>query len=270
VKFYTIDEINDHRFYQLPKNLFFNKCYRNVLSSHAKVVYAFLLDRMELSRKNGWVTGDGVIYLMYRKSTLAEEIGVSERTVYSAFSQLEGCQLIWQERLGLNKPNKIYIAKIEPSFRMPINYCAEHCKAGSEESAGQDMKICNTSDTEVSETENNNKGGQQPTSVRDKTYTFPTFLSLDTDVAHAVQYYLHKYQGHRRDAHPRLKRHQWERVVTTLAEACLPSNSWREIIDCHFSHDYGECDYNILHFVDRNVLKYRGFDCGFTEFREWG
>ena len=263
MKFYTIDEVNDHRYYKLPKNLFFNKCYRNVLSSHAKIIYAFLLDRMELSRKNNWTTSDGVIYLMYKKSKLAEETGVSERTIYTSFNQLEDCQLIWQERLGLNKPNKIYIAKIEPSLRMPTDYCIEHCKAGSEESAGQDMKICNASETEFIETEKSNKGTLERTSVRDRTYTFPTFLSLDADVAHAIQYYRRKYQDYRKDEHPNLKREQWERVVDTFTSRALPANSWREIIDRHFVTDYDDCDYNILHFITEGVLKHRMYECGF-------
>ena len=263
MKFYTIDDVNKHRYYKLLKDLFFNKCYRHALSSHAKIIYSFLLDRMELSRKNHWTTDNNVIYLMYRKSKLAEETGISKRTIYRAFNELGECQLIWQERLGLNRPNKIYIAKIEPTFRMPRQYCLEHCKAGRDKLAGQDVQICQASETEYSETEKNNKGALERTSVRDRTYSFPTFLSLDADVAHAIQYYLRKYQDYRKDEHPNLKRKQWERVVDTLTNRALPANSWREIIDRHFATDYGDCDYNILHFITEGVIKHRMYECGF-------
>ena len=63
-------DIDNEHFYQLPKSLFSYKCYDG-LSLTAKVIYAFLKDRMELSRDNGWVEENGDIFLMFSYSYMA-------------------------------------------------------------------------------------------------------------------------------------------------------------------------------------------------------
>ena len=51
-------------FTQLPNFLFESSRYSN-LSSDAKVLYAMLLRRTELSRKNEWADEDGRIYIYF-------------------------------------------------------------------------------------------------------------------------------------------------------------------------------------------------------------
>ena len=45
MEFYKVDEVNTHRYFKTPKELFHNKCYRVNLSTDAKLVYSILLDR---------------------------------------------------------------------------------------------------------------------------------------------------------------------------------------------------------------------------------
>lgn len=51
---YKINETLEHSYYQMPQELFENGKYKNV-SIEAKVIYAFLLNRMNLSRINKWI-----------------------------------------------------------------------------------------------------------------------------------------------------------------------------------------------------------------------
>ena len=45
-------------FFRIPKILFSDERFRN-LSSEAKILYGLMLDRVGLSRKNGWVDAEG-------------------------------------------------------------------------------------------------------------------------------------------------------------------------------------------------------------------
>ena len=56
-RIYRLEEENSQKFYQLPKELMTSALYKD-MSLNAKVLYALLLDRKELSRKNGWLMAD--------------------------------------------------------------------------------------------------------------------------------------------------------------------------------------------------------------------
>lgn len=113
--FYKIDEISQHKYYQVPKELYTNERYKTTINNDAKVLYALLLDRMELSRKNDWVDDDGTIFLMFKREDLADMLGICVTTVWRAFKQLKDVGLIAEKRQGLNRPNLIYIGKINYS-----------------------------------------------------------------------------------------------------------------------------------------------------------
>ncbi|WP_313265674.1 replication initiator protein A [Enterococcus sp.] len=108
---YTVAEENSHRFYQLPKELFINESYKG-LSISAKMIYSFLLDRKELSRTNNWIDEYGQVFLLFTRKHVGEMLNLSDKPVTNAFKELIKADLIKEERQGLNKPNKIYVCKI--------------------------------------------------------------------------------------------------------------------------------------------------------------
>lgn len=61
---YKINVVTQHKYYQVPKELYTNPRYKTTISNDAKMLYALLLDRMELSRTNGWIEDDGTIFLI--------------------------------------------------------------------------------------------------------------------------------------------------------------------------------------------------------------
>ena len=85
------------------------------LTPTAKVVYALLLNRMELSRKNGWVDEEGQVYLIYSREELAQDVGVSEKCVTAAMKDLRQKKLVWEVRRGLGRPNLIFLALLDPA-----------------------------------------------------------------------------------------------------------------------------------------------------------
>lgn len=96
----------------MPQELFCNEKYKK-LSIEAKVIYAFLLNRMNLSRINKWINGRGEIYLIYTRKEIQSKLNLSDKPVTRAFKELRETNLIKEEKQGFGKPNLIYIGKIE-------------------------------------------------------------------------------------------------------------------------------------------------------------
>ena len=71
---YKANECFEHLYYQIPMELFFNKNYKDKLSSNSKILYGFLLNRLTLSAKNNWIDTDGNIYLIYHIFVLNSSI----------------------------------------------------------------------------------------------------------------------------------------------------------------------------------------------------
>lgn len=115
-RFYKINEVTQHKYYQIPKELYTNPRYKTVINNDAKVLYALLLDRMELSRVNNWVDDDGTIFLIFKREDLADMLGICVTTVWRAIKQLKAVGLIAEKRQGLNLPNLIYVGKIDYSI----------------------------------------------------------------------------------------------------------------------------------------------------------
>ena len=61
---------------QMPRWLFSDPRYAD-MSLDAKVTYTFLLNRFQLSRRNGWVNGAGEVFVIFPRKALAKELGPS-------------------------------------------------------------------------------------------------------------------------------------------------------------------------------------------------
>ena len=110
---YKANECFEHLYYQIPMELFFNKKYKDKLNSDSKILYGFLLNRLTLSAKNNWIDENGSIFLIFTRKEVQELLNLSDKTVTKAFKQLKNCKLIYEKKQGANKPNLIYVGKIE-------------------------------------------------------------------------------------------------------------------------------------------------------------
>ena len=110
---YKANECFEHLYYQIPMELFFNTKYKDKLNSDSKILYGFLLNRLTLSAKNNWIDEDNNIYLIFTRKEVEKLLNLSDKTVTKAFKQLKDCKLIYEKKQGANKPNLIYVGKIE-------------------------------------------------------------------------------------------------------------------------------------------------------------
>ena len=98
---------------QMPRWLFSDPRYAD-MSLDAKVTYTFLLNRFQLSRRNGWVNDAGEVFVIFPRKALAKELRICEQRVTAAFRKLAELQLIWEKRCGRGDANQIYCAVIVP------------------------------------------------------------------------------------------------------------------------------------------------------------
>ena len=111
-RFYTLEEEQTMRFYQMPKALFNNERYKG-LSLEAKATYSILRDRQDLSVKNGWADKQGFIFSYYTVVKLCEILEVANGKVNTIKKDLVKYGLIIDKRQGQGKQNKIYVLKPE-------------------------------------------------------------------------------------------------------------------------------------------------------------
>jgi hypothetical protein len=104
------------RFYALPKILFENPIYED-MRLDAKVAYAMLKDRLDLSFKNNWIDEDGNIYLVYSNSNLMKILNCSKSTLLRIKKKLSEYGLIREVQQSTSKSgnlaNRIYLGLLQ-------------------------------------------------------------------------------------------------------------------------------------------------------------
>lgn len=98
---------------QMPRWLFSDPRYCE-MSLDAKVAYTFLLNRFQLSRRNGWVNEHGEVFVIFPRKALAKELRICEQRVTAAFKKLVELKLVWEKRCGRGDANQIYLARVIP------------------------------------------------------------------------------------------------------------------------------------------------------------
>ena len=152
---------------QMPRWLFSDPRYAD-MSLDAKVTYTFLLNRFQLSRRNGWVNDAGEVFVIFPRKALAKELRICEQRVTAAFRKLAELQLIWEKRCGRGDANQIYLASVTP-IDDPGYECAPFCSE-SYESCGS-----RTADSAFLDTE-------EPQDTRPQNPEIPAFRTADPDV----------------------------------------------------------------------------------------
>lgn len=129
---FTLMKLNDaisHFHMQMPRWLFSDPQYSG-LSLESKVAYTFLLNRFQLSRRNGWVNRHGEVYVIYTREDLAREMQISYRKAIACFKELAQKHLLWEQRQGRGMPNRIFLAEVQLNEKAAYAYdCAPFCPA---------------------------------------------------------------------------------------------------------------------------------------------
>lgn len=154
MRVYKINETLEYTYYQMPQELFENKKYK-ILSIEAKVIYSFLLNRMNLSRINHWINDNGEIYLIYTRKEIQSKLTLSDKPVTRAFKELRETNLIKEEKQGFGKPNLIYIGKIEHNNLNFNNIEEDNClETDYIRLDNQTKEDCHIEENTINDTEN--------------------------------------------------------------------------------------------------------------------
>lgn len=203
-------EAEQYSFYRVPKILFTAECFRT-LSCEAKVLYGLMLDRMSLSIKNRWLDKEDRVYIIFTVEEIAELLNCGTQKAVKLIKELDGRQgigLIEKKRLGLGKPNVIYVKnfmvkekvlsiqeeKEEESTEIlqnSENHNSRIVKITSQKMTGSQFKndenhnsgIVKTVNQEVPESQFKNDENHNSGIVKIKTQEYPKSQSIDTDIS---------------------------------------------------------------------------------------
>ena len=124
---------------------------------NAKMLYGLLFNRTMLSQKNGWVSEEGYVYIIYTIKQMADDLGRSERTVKSALRELENAGLLTRTHQGVKKANMLFLKipdGVQVSSRPEGNICPMEvqdpspCKGQKLPTSNTDTKYREQSKTE--------------------------------------------------------------------------------------------------------------------------
>ena len=119
MELYRVNDFINDKYIQIPTELFTGERYKDILDSNARMLYAFLLNRMKLSIVNGWITEDKAVFLIYTRTEIAKLMSMCVNTATKAFRRLREARLICEKRQGQGKPNLIFVCKIDYSSTDP-------------------------------------------------------------------------------------------------------------------------------------------------------
>lgn len=95
MSYFTVKEEQQKMFTQLPKALLYEEKYK-LMSNDSKVLYSFLIDRVSLSMKNGYIDELGRVYIKCSEITMAEILNKSEKTIRKFKKELIEKELLEQ------------------------------------------------------------------------------------------------------------------------------------------------------------------------------
>lgn len=176
-------EAEQYTFYRIPKILFTAECFKTI-SCEAKVLYGLLLDRMSLSIKNRWFDEEDRVYIIFTVEEIAELMNCGTQKAVRLLKELDsekGIGLVEKRRLGLGKPNVIYVKnfmvkqpkKEEKEPEKPVN--TQNCENHNSRVVKTTIQECPKS--QFKNDENHNSG-----IVKITTLECPKSQSNDTDI----------------------------------------------------------------------------------------
>ena len=140
-------------YFRVPQILFRDIRFKD-LSTDAKTLYGILLDRMSLSVKNGWLDGQGRVYIIFPIQEVMDALGCADNKATKLFRELENAGLVERKRRGLGKPNLIYVKNFaDPRCSNRDKNDSGNADSGEQDAAKQRRNKTEWNNTEMSETD---------------------------------------------------------------------------------------------------------------------
>ena len=86
--YYYGSQADQFSFIRIPRVMLTEEAFSEV-SLHAKVLYSVLLDRMSLSRKNGWLDDENRVFIIYQIGEIQEDLGFTRRKAMELLAELD-------------------------------------------------------------------------------------------------------------------------------------------------------------------------------------
>ena len=179
-------EAEQYSFYRVPKVLFTAECFKS-LSCEAKVLYGLMLDRMSLSIKNRWFDEEDRVYIIFTVEEIAELLNCGSQKAVKLMKELDsnqGIGLIEKKRLGLGKPNVIYVKnfmlKEKHSFEKEEKAAVN--TENMQNSENHNSRIVKTTNQELPESQFKNDENHTSRIVEITTQEVPNSQSNNTDI----------------------------------------------------------------------------------------
>ena len=141
-------------FYRIPKVLFTDNRFQKI-STEGKVLYGLLLDRVSLSRENGWIDEERRVYIIFTLNAIRQAMNCAEKSAIKYLTELEDFGLIERIRQGLGKPAIIYVKNFIDQYNLQVKTC-NNSSSGPAEVPVQDQYNLQPNYTNNNNTDFNN------------------------------------------------------------------------------------------------------------------
>ncbi len=119
-EYYYGVEAEAFNYIQVPRFLFTDPKFQ-ILKPESKILYSLMLDRMKLSRKNGWLDDKNRVYIIYRIEEMMEDASCKHTKCFEILKELISFGLIEKNRQGLGRPDIIYVKDFLHAVKEPAN-----------------------------------------------------------------------------------------------------------------------------------------------------
>lgn len=107
-EYYYGKQADQYNFIKVPKLLVHDGAFTE-LSVDAKMLYGLLLDRMNLSMKNGWLDEQNRVYIIYQIKDIMSDMSMARATAVKYLQELVNFGLVEKKKRGLGLPNILYV-----------------------------------------------------------------------------------------------------------------------------------------------------------------
>ncbi len=183
--YHSITEANQYKFFQIPKDLVIDS-YFSALSTDAKMLYGFMLDRMSLSKKNGWIDKNNRVYIIFTMKDCMETFNCGKDKSLKLFSELKKYNLIKQIKQGQGKPSLLYVCNIHKELPDDLEKGAISLSQSSE-----NTEVKSSENTEVKSSENTEVKSSENTEVKTSENVEPNY----TNINYTNNNYTNSYQS---------------------------------------------------------------------------
>ena len=98
-EYYYGKQADQYNFIKVPKLLVHDDAFTE-LSVDAKMLYGLLLDRMNLSMKNGWLDEQNRVYIIYQIKDIMSDMNMARATAVKYLQELVDFGLVEKKKRG--------------------------------------------------------------------------------------------------------------------------------------------------------------------------